>query len=196
MLVESSSSFHCRVVLIGDSSVGKTCILNRLIDQTFQEHEPNTIGANYQLYVEDIDGTKIEIQIWDTAGQEKFRSLGPIYFRNSVGAIIVFDLTNRKTFENLEEWVTAFTEVANTHTIITIVGNKSDLVKERQVPYGEALEWAGEQDYKYFETSAKTGEGVEVLFKNLANELLNNRTAKCKKKQTPRYQHKEESSCC
>jgi small GTP-binding protein len=166
-----SPSFHGRIVVIGDASVGKTSILNRLVDSPFDDQERATIGANYQLWVEQIGETKIELQIWDTAGQEKFRSLGPIYFRNAIGAIVVYDVTNRQSFEDLEEWVTAFSEVAEPGALIAIVGNKSDS-DDHVVTPKEAQEWASVQGMEWFQTSAKTGDGVKAMFHKFANELI------------------------
>ena len=171
---------HGRVVVIGDPSVGKTSILNQLIDKTFNPYEHSTIGANYQFYTQDVDGTRVEIQIWDTAGQEKFRSLGPIYFRNSIGALAVYDITNRDSFNNLQEWIRTFTEVAGSDVIICIVGNKCDL-PQRVVTMQEAEEFlkssANPQNYLFFETSAKTGLGVNELFLRLAEELVKFKSA-------------------
>lgn len=174
-----SGSFHCRVVVIGEASVGKTSILNQLIDHSFYEHEQSTVGANYQLFVQEVDGVKIEIQIWDTAGQEKFRSLGPIYFRNSLGAVVVYDVTNRHSFENLETWITSFQEVAGTNTVVTVVGNKCDMPEsEVQIPESEAAKWAEMKGYECFRTSAKTGDGVRETFYSLSRQLLKNRMSK------------------
>lgn len=192
----SSESFQCRVVIIGDTSVGKTSILNQLIDQSFQEYEQTTVGANYQLYVEEIDGKKVEIQIWDTAGQEKFKSLGPIYYRNARGAAVVFDVTNRNTFDHLGEWINAFTEVAGTDTAIFIVANQIDKVDGRQVESDEILSWAGSNGYKVFETSAKTGEGVTELFHSIAAEILKNFVSNTKQVQNAELYEGEKKCNC
>ena len=178
-----SGSFHCRVVVIGEASVGKTSILNQLIDHCFYEHEQSTVGANYQLFVQEVDGVKIEIQIWDTAGQEKFRSLGPIYFRNSLGAVVVYDVTNRHSFDNLETWITSFQDVAGTNTVVTVVGNKCDMPEsEIQIPESEAQKWAETKGYESFRTSAKTGVGVKETFYSLARQLLKNRMSRTRSK--------------
>ena len=187
--------FKCRIVIIGNASVGKTALLNQLIDHSFHEFEQSTIGANYQLYAASIDGTRVEVQIWDTAGQEKFKSLGPIYYRNSLGAAVVFDVTNRKTFDDLSEWITAFTEVAGTDTSIVIVANKIDAVEKQQIEFDEIRDWAESKGYLLFLTSAKTGEGVEQLFYALAKDILLNRSAKSNQGRrivTPQH----ESNCC
>ena len=171
-MIASSSVFHGRVVVIGDASVGKTSILNQLIDNKFNEFEASTVGMNYQLFTNDVDGIHVEMQIWDTAGQEKFRSLGTVYFRNSIGAIVVFDLTSRSSFYNLGKWVSAFTDVAESDAVIFIVGNKCDLKDEISLQKSEVLEWVESNGYKYFETSAKTGAGVNELFVAMSRELV------------------------
>jgi small GTP-binding protein len=170
-----NSPYQGRVVVIGNSSVGKTSLLNRLIDQRFNEAEPNTIGANYQLYSDEVQGVKMEIQIWDTAGQEKFRSLGPIYFRNSSGAVVVFDVTNRSSFDSLDEWVSMFTDVAGNGALVILIGNKCDS-PERSISEQEAAQWALSQGFPLFFTSAKTGSGVAEAFHATAERLLGNRT--------------------
>ena len=181
MLV-GDSSFHCRVVVIGDASVGKTSLLNQLIDHTFKEYEQSTVGANYQLFVQEINGVKVEIQIWDTAGQERFRSLGPIYFRNSLGAVAVFDQTNRQSFENLQDWIDSFTAVAGTETVICVAANKCDLADEQQVSDNEVEDWAKKNGYLFGRTSAKTGQGVTELFMNLATNLMTFQSSKNRSK--------------
>jgi small GTP-binding protein len=145
-----------------------------LIDQRFTEEEPNTIGANYQLYSDEVRGVKMEIQIWDTAGQEKFRSLGPIYFRNSSGAVVVFDVTNRPSFDSLDEWISMFADVAGNAALIVIVGNKCDS-PDRCISEDEAAEWAKSQGFPLFHASAKTGIGVAEAFHAMAERLLGNR---------------------
>jgi small GTP-binding protein len=160
-----------RVVVVGDSSVGKTSLLNRLIEHRFNEMELNTIGANFQIYSEVVDGAKLGLQIWDTAGQEKFRSLGPIYFRKAQGALVVFALSAHKSFEAIDNWISTFTDVAGRDAVIVLVGNKSDLI-EREVSEAEAQKWAQERNIAFFETSAKTGQGVAEPFRYLARQLM------------------------
>jgi small GTP-binding protein len=170
-------AFHGRIVVIGDASVGKTSILNRLVDQRFEDRERPTIGANYQLWIDQIDDLKVELQIWDTAGQEKFRSLGPIYFRNAIGALVVYDVTNRQSFEDIEEWISAFSEVAEPGALIVLIGNKSDILPHA-VLADEAKQWASAQGMEWFQTSAKTGEGIREMFAAYARALINHSTSK------------------
>ena len=160
-----------RVVTIGDSAVGKTSIINKLVNGTFDSHEQSTIGAMFVLHVEEVEKTRVEMQIWDTAGQEKFRSLGPIYYRNAAAGIVVFDLTSQASFENLNQWVEAFTSITGSNVVIAIVGNKSDLTESRQVSSEIAQQWADSHEFLYFETSALTGAGLNELFHRVGVEL-------------------------
>jgi small GTP-binding protein len=159
-----------RVVFIGNTRVGKTSILNKLISDTFEEGEKSTIGANFQIRIEEVHGKKIEIQIWDTAGQEQYRSLSPVYYRNASAAILVYDITDRQSFNDLSAWVNEFRGAAEADAIIFIVGNKADL-SDGQVPEDAARAWADEHGLELMFTSAKTGEGVQQLFAHLAKEL-------------------------
>ncbi|OHT03529.1 small GTP-binding protein [Tritrichomonas foetus] len=192
-MIAPSSVFHGRVVLIGNTAVGKTSILNQVMDHTFNDIEPTTIGANYQLYTCDIDDIHVEIQIWDTAGQERFRSLGPIYFRNSIGAICVYDATNKESFNSLPDWISSFTSIAGTDTLIAIVGNKCDLSEEIQVTKEDADYFAQESGYLSFQTSAKTGDGIDNLFKTIAQELIATKTTNFEQ---PKLQQGGSSGCC
>jgi small GTP-binding protein len=171
LLVEGGA-FRCRVVLIGETSVSKTSILNRLIQRRFDSSESSTIGANYQIYVADINSVKLELQIWDTAGQEKFRSLGPIYYRNAIGAIAVFDVTKIDSFHNLEDRIASFVDCVGNDAIISVVGNKTDLENLRKVDPVIARTFAAERQCNYFETSARTGDGIDELFQAFAQSVL------------------------
>lgn len=193
----SSTSFHCRVVMIGDASVGKTSLLTQIIDHKFNPVEASTIGANYQIYNDIIEGTKAEIQVWDTAGQERFRSLGPIYFRNALGAMTVFDLTNRHSFEDIDGWVRSFVDVAGTEAVIMIIGNKSDLTDEIVVSQAEIQEYASQRNYLYATASAKTGEGVKNAFQAFTAHLIEVQKRKTRAKEEPAVlEEKEKKGCC
>lgn len=170
-MIVSDDELAFRVVLIGDSSVGKTCIVNRFVNNQFREDELNTIGAMYENYKERRNGSEVSLQIWDTAGQEKFKSLSPIYFRNAAAAICVFSLTSRASFANIKSWIDSFHDVAGSRAIVYIAANKCDLEHEFEVTVEEAKEWAAEQNLKLFTTSAKTGEGIVAMFRELAEEL-------------------------
>ena len=127
----------------------------------------------FVIHVEEIENTRIEMQIWDTAGQEKFRSLGPIYYRNADAAVVVFDTTQQISFKHLDSWIDAFTEVAGTEAVITIAGNKCDIVDENEVTNDMAQKYAEENGYSYFPTSALKGDGIQEMFHSIALKLSN-----------------------
>jgi small GTP-binding protein len=136
-----------------------------------------TIVSNFHIYTGDVKGTSVELQIWDTAGQEKFRCLGPIYYRNSVGALVVYDCTSRPSFEHLGEWIEEFTETAGRQTAIAVAANKIDLADRIDVTWPETMEWARARGYLVGQTSAKTGQGVDVLFNELVQEIIRMQTS-------------------
>jgi small GTP-binding protein len=160
-----------RVVAIGDSSVGKTSIINRFLRDTFDLEEPNTIGAMYDSFTRTCNGKQVEIQLWDTAGQEQYRALGPVYFRSAAAALIVFDVTNEQSFSRLIDWLTSFRDVTGDSTVSIIVGNKCDL-PVRAVSTVEAKTWARNHGSAYIETSARTGQGIPLLFDELVSSIL------------------------
>jgi small GTP-binding protein len=174
-LLKSVSAINARVVVIGDSTVGKTSILNQLVSRTFNPHQSPTVVSNFQYYAEDVGGTGVELQIWDTAGQEKFRSLGPIYFRNASAAIAVYDRTSRESFEHLTQWIDAFIETAGYQAVIAVAGNKLDL-DDPQIELSEAEDWAKAHNYIIVETSAVTGTGIQALFRELVDAIVRSRS--------------------
>jgi small GTP-binding protein len=168
-LVQDKLSY--RTVTIGDSSVGKTSIVNRFIRDRFNPSETNTVGALYDVYTETANGYQIEIQIWDTAGQEQYRALSPVYFRSAAAALLVFDVTNRRSFDSLADWLTLFRSSSSAKALVFVVGNKTDLSDARMVNGQEALDWARQRGLQYFETSAQSGDGVGAPFKAIADAL-------------------------
>jgi small GTP-binding protein len=170
MLIEEDK-LTFRTVTIGDSSVGKTSIVNKFIRDRFDPTEKNTIGALYDSYTDEHEGRQIEVQIWDTAGQEQYRSLSPVYFRSAAAALVVFDITNRTSFLNLNQWLSSFRSASSEKAFLFLVGNKVDLDEMRAVAPEEAREWAARQKCTYFETSARTGDGIIDLFKQVAVTL-------------------------
>jgi small GTP-binding protein len=194
MITPQATSVH-RVVTVGEESVGKTSITSRLIDDTFNQYEPGTVGANYQQYSEEIEGTKMDVQIWDTAGQEKFKSLSPLYFRNAAAAVCVFSLTSKASFVNLKGCIDDFVKVAGTSASVFIAANKCDLVDEFEVAMDEAVEWAQANRYPIFKTSAKTGEGIKEMFKELLAELYRTRV-KGRMNLSLKGNKNQKSGCC
>lgn len=193
------NTIQSRVVIIGDSTVGKTSIFNKLAFDSFNINERATVGSNYHVYVQQIQDIKVDLQIWDTAGQERFRSLGAIYFREADAAIAVYDITKRLTFENLEMWINDFINVAGDMKTIVIVANKCDLEEDSEVSFQEAESWAQAKNYMIRQTSAKTGEGIDELFSDLAHTILQNQMSKPITYNSPRKsieENNQNNSCC
>ena len=174
MLLEDSK-ITFRTVTIGDSSVGKTCIINRFLKSTFDSNQTNTIGSLFEIHTTERDGHQIEVHLWDTAGQEQYRSLGSVYFRSAAAALIVYDITSRQSFSNCDEWLRSFREASGDQSIVFLVGNKVDLDAQREVAASEAKAWAEKNNCAgVFETSAKTGQNVEEMFRLIIDELYKN----------------------
>ncbi|KAI5537461.1 Rab small GTPase domain-containing protein [Trichomonas vaginalis G3] len=158
-----------KIVVIGETQVGKTCLLRRLYANAFTNNIPQTIGAAFQNYVIQTQKGKVELQLWDTAGQEKFRSLTPMYYRLAAFAVICFDLTNKPSFEALESWYTDIIEKGPPRIQFVIVGTKKDCQEDRVISFEEAMNFAESHGTAfYIETSAKTGENVRELFLRIA----------------------------
>jgi small GTP-binding protein len=182
-----------RVITIGDSSVGKTSIINALIGNGFNPYEQSTIGANWHFYVEIVKGEPVELQLWDTAGQERYRSLVSVYYRNSVAVLVVYDITNRDSFKSVPGWIEAFRSVAGTENAVFVVGNKSDLRDRRTVTFEEASEWAQEMGFDFFETSARTSDGISLLFQVVAERV---RQLQCTGSDTNAVTTTTNTGCC
>jgi small GTP-binding protein len=159
-----------RVVLVGDSGVGKTSLLNYLVGNPCAPGHVPTIGATYEHHCERISGADVRMQIWDTAGQERYKSLGPIYYRGSAAAVIVFALSDMATFAHLGDWLTAFRQAVPEGAIVVILGNKCDEPDMIEVTEKDVDQWRNE-GFLYFRTSAVTGEGVKDAFRAVANEI-------------------------
>ncbi|XP_072044544.1 ras-related protein Rab-26-like isoform X2 [Amphiura filiformis] len=164
--------FACKVMLIGDSGVGKTCLLVRFKDGAFLSGSfISTVGIDFRNKVVDIDGSKVKLQIWDTAGQERFRSVTHAYYRDAHALLLLYDVTNRQSFENIRAWVSEIQEYANDDVVVMLLGNKSDMVSERVVKKEEAEKLAKDHGVAYMETSAKSGLNVELAFVAVAKDL-------------------------
>ena len=165
----------CQILLIGDSSVGKTSLIQRYANGIFKEEYLATVGLDFYTKQEAINNINVLVRLWDTAGQERFKSLTPNYFKNAEGVIITYDITSSQSFENLKFWINSIkTNLGEKNIIIPIiiVGNKLDMEDMRDITREEAEKFAKENKYKYFETSAKTGEGVDDAIRDLVNQVL------------------------
>ena len=163
-----------RICLIGQSGVGKTAICNCIAGEKFNENQTPTIGISYQLYSMKIGEETINFRIVDTAGQEKFRSITKQHFRDSVGALLVFDITDRSSFEALNEWLNNFHQYACPNAVCVLLGNKKDLADKRMIQTSEAEEFAIRYNLTYVETSAKDSDSVSTALFKLADEINRN----------------------
>ncbi|KAJ3440812.1 ras-related protein rab-2a [Anaeramoeba flamelloides] len=166
-----SYNYLYKLVLIGDSGVGKSCLLLQFTDQRFQPVHDLTIGVEFGARLIEYKKTKIRLQIWDTAGQESFRSITRSYYRGAAGAVLVYDITRRETFNHLASWLDDALQHSSPSLQIVLVGNKSDLSKRRAVNYEEGLNFAQEHGLTFLETSAKTGENVEQAFIQMTHRI-------------------------
>eukprot|EP00826_Nyctotherus_ovalis_P060236 TRINITY_DN8430_c0_g3_i3.p1 TRINITY_DN8430_c0_g3~~TRINITY_DN8430_c0_g3_i3.p1 ORF type:complete len:219 (+),score=80.62 TRINITY_DN8430_c0_g3_i3:124-780(+) len=159
-------------ILIGDAGVGKSCILHRAVTNEFKEDYDVTIGAEFSSIIAKMKDKIMKIQVWDTAGQENFRSMIRVFYKGSNAAFLVYNITRKETFERLEEWVQDIRENALPDVKIMLVGNMKDQEAERQVSVEEANELCKRLQLTAFrETSAKSGEGIEEIFKDVARTL-------------------------
>ncbi|OHT14627.1 Ras-related protein Rab-14 [Tritrichomonas foetus] len=156
-----------KIVVLGDSGVGKTALIQRLTDNKFAETS-STIGVQYQPYVCPLDDQKVQLQLWDTAGQERYRSISKAYFRNAVGALLVYDITVTTSFENLAMWLEDLRQMCSPNAFILLVGNKSDRESEREISENEAKDFALRNRLEYIEASALSGDNVVKTFSRLA----------------------------
>lgn len=169
-----------KLLVIGDSGVGKSCILYRFTDDAFTDSYISTIGVDFKIKTIEIDGKIIKLQIWDTAGQERFRVITSSYYRGSHGIILAYSITDRESFENLDKWLDDCKKYAVDNVKIILCGNKSDCDK-RVVSIQEGMEYAERKNMEFVETSAKTANNVEKLFFDITNTIKSNITTNIKK---------------
>ncbi|RKP05934.1 ras family-domain-containing protein [Thamnocephalis sphaerospora] len=157
-----------KLLLVGDSGVGKSCLLLRFTDDSFTPSFITTVGIDFKVRTIDLDGRRIKLQIWDTAGQERFRTITTSYYRNAMGILIVYDVTDKRSFDNIPTWIRQVEEHASQSVDKLLVGNKCDVDTGRAVTYEEGLQLAAEYSMPFMETSAKSSRGVEESFYTLA----------------------------
>ena len=164
-------TYNLKIIVLGDISVGKTSVIQRYITNTFTEEHKTTISCEFKKKPLEIDAdTNANLQIWDTAGEEKFMSVTKQFYTDSHGAMIVYDLTKKETFLKLNKWIKDVKEKALKDVVIMIVGNKSDLISE-EVELGDELK-PFKENYEYQEVSAKAGTNVALAFENLTNQII------------------------
>jgi len=161
-----------KLVLIGDSGVGKSCLLLRFADDSFTDSYISTIGVDFRFRTVNIDMKTVKLQIWDTAGQERFRTITSAYYRGAHGIIMVYDVTNYESFEHVEEWLNEVNRHASEQTLKLLVGNKADLADDKKVSSEEAKKFADTLSISFLETSAKNATNVEAAFLTMAKQLI------------------------
>ncbi len=166
-------TFHYlfRFIIIGDSGVGKSCILQKFKNNTFNTNVPSTIGVEFIRKDVSIDNKTIKIQVWDTAGQENMQSMTRSYFKNSCAVLIVYDITSRSSFEHLNNWIKNVDDNVNPGVEKILIGNKTDLEKQREISKSEGEAFAKSLNMNFLETSAKDGNRIEELFHKTAHEV-------------------------
>ncbi|KAG9144953.1 hypothetical protein Leryth_021680, partial [Lithospermum erythrorhizon] len=160
-----------KLLLIGDSGVGKSCLLLRFADDSYLESYISTIGVDFKIRTVEQDGKTIKLQIWDTAGQERFRTITSSYYRGAHGIIVVYDVTDQESFNNVKQWLSEIDRYASENVNKLLVGNKSDLTAQKVVPYETAKAFADEIGIPFMETSAKSATNVEQAFMAMAGTI-------------------------
>jgi len=163
-----------KLLLIGDSGVGKTCILYRFSDDAFNTTFISTIGIDFKIKTIELRGKKIKLQIWDTAGQERFHTITTSYYRGAMGIMLVYDITNAKSFDNIARWLRNIDEHASEDVIKMLLGNKCDMSDRRVVSKECGERIAIEHQIRFLETSAKANIHIDKAFYDLAEEILDN----------------------
>eukprot|EP00918_Siedleckia_nematoides_P007163 GHVU01015580.1.p1 GENE.GHVU01015580.1~~GHVU01015580.1.p1 ORF type:complete len:210 (+),score=43.19 GHVU01015580.1:316-945(+) len=166
------SDYLFKLVLIGDSGVGKSCILLRFADDAFTDTYITTIGVDFRFRTIDVDNKVTKLQIWDTAGQERFRTITSAYYRGADGIIVVYDVSDRESFNHVNEWLCEIDKYASPEATRVLIGNKSDLSAERAVTTQEAMTKAQELGIGFAECSAKSSQNVEDAFLMVARKLI------------------------
>ena len=172
MVGKEDYDFLFKIVLIGDTGVGKSNLLSRFTKDEFNLESKSTIGVEFATKNIPIDNKVIKAQIWDTAGQERYRAITSAYYRGAVGALLLYDITRQATFANVERWLTELRDHAEANIVIMLVGNKSDLRHKRQVETVDALKFATAQELAFIETSALDSTGVDEGFRRILGEIF------------------------
>jgi len=170
----TSTDKQFKVVLLGEGCVGKTSLCLRYVQNAFNEKHLTTIQASFLTKRLNVDNKRVGLAIWDTAGQERFHALGPIYYRDANGALLVYDITDRDSFTKVQTWVKELRKMLGKDVVLAIAGNKCDLERSRVVSIEEAEQYAESVSAKHYSTSAKLNKGLEELFLDITKRMLAN----------------------
>jgi Ras-related protein Rab-2A len=168
----SSYTYLFKFIIVGDSNVGKSCLMLQFTDNKFKSDNDPTIGVEFGSASIKHNESTLRLQIWDTAGQESFRSITRSYFRGAIGALLVFDLTSRESFTNLANWVEEIQMCASTNLVIILIGNKCDMTTQQEITIEEAEDFAKSKGLIFIQTSAKTSHNVEKAFRTVAELVV------------------------
>jgi len=171
--MNENGDFVFKILLIGDSGVGKSCLLLRYTDGSFSENYVSTIGEDFKTRKLELDAKQVKLQIWDTAGQERFRTITSSYYRGAHGIIVVYDVTDQVSFNNVKQWMQEIERYACENVTRLLVGNKNDLGTKKVVDGVTAKELAESFGISFLEVSAKTGQNVDEVFNQLARDIKN-----------------------
>ena len=171
MALQQEYDYLFKLLLIGNSSVGKSCILLRFSDNIFNDNFLPTIGVDFKIRTFDLQSKTIKMQIWDTAGQERFKTITSSYYRGAHGVILVYDITDRQSFKDLENWLLETEKHASEDIVKILVGNKNDLESSRVVTYNEGKNYAINNGMEFIETSAKVNVNIEEAFFTIARKI-------------------------
>eukprot|EP01119_Soliformovum_irregulare_P003363 TRINITY_DN137_c0_g1_i1.p1 TRINITY_DN137_c0_g1~~TRINITY_DN137_c0_g1_i1.p1 ORF type:complete len:203 (+),score=45.66 TRINITY_DN137_c0_g1_i1:82-690(+) len=181
MADKNTIDYSFSILIVGEAGAGKSCILLKYVDGTFTDTFISTIGVDFKVKYLDLDDRRIKLQIWDTAGQERYRAIVSSFYRGAAGILVVFDLTDINSFLRVQNWLADIKRLTEDGVRIVLVGSKCDLTAKRMVEAGEAKSFAAKHNLEYFETSAKTGEGIADAFTSVARQCV---IAKVNKKPT------------
>ena len=171
--LEDKNDYVFKLVLVGDSGVGKSCILHQFIYNRFRKNTTQTIGVDFSAKNVHIDNQEIKLQIWDTAGQEKFRSVARSYYRGAIGIIIVYDITKVESFQHIATWLADARNAARSECSVCVVGNKGDLEDQRVVRTEDGKLFSTENNLLFFECYALTGDNIDEIFNEISRHIFN-----------------------